>query len=140
MVTLERGLLSLFETVSVAAATAGGGPAFGLTVAAFLKTPAGRLFLQEIVTFTMAEQATAMASGGLVNQPTLALIGEAGPEMVVPLVPKKKRKVSQYQKEFGRQYKRLKNQHTLKNGTMRKSWTPKRLMNAAHTAAKKARR
>jgi len=54
--------------------------------------------------------------------------------------PKKKRKVSAYQREFGRQYKRLKSQHTLKNGTMRKSWTPKRLMNAAHTAAKKARR
>ena len=54
--------------------------------------------------------------------------------------PKKKRKVSQYQKEFGRQMKRLKAQHTLKNGSLRRGWTPKRLMNAAHKAAKRARR
>jgi len=53
---------------------------------------------------------------------------------------KKKRKVSQYQKEFGRQMKRLKKQHTLKNGSLRRGWTPKRLMNAAHAAAKRARR
>jgi len=140
MVTLEKGLLSWFGLVSVAAATAGGGPTAGAAVAAFLRTPAGQLFLQETVKLTIGDDATPMAMGGFVDQPTLALIGEAGPEMVVPLVPKKKRKVSQYQKEFGRQYKRLKGQHTLKNGSMRKSWTPKRLMNAAHTAAKRARR
>lgn len=53
---------------------------------------------------------------------------------------KKKRKVSMYQKEFGRQMKRLKAQHTLKNGSLRRGWTPTRLMNAAHAAAKRARR
>jgi len=55
-------------------------------------------------------------------------------------VPKKKRKVSMYQKEFGRQMKRLKKQHTLKNGSLRRGWNSKRLMNAAHAAAKRARR
>lgn len=54
--------------------------------------------------------------------------------------PQKKRRVSVYQKEFGRQYKRLKGQHTLNNGSMRKGWTPRRLMSAAHTAAKRARK
>ena len=140
MVTLEKGLLSLFSMVSVAAATAGGGPPAGAAVAAFLTTPAGQLFLQETVRVAIGPNAQPMALGGLVNEPTFALIGEAGPEMVVPLVPKKKRKVSQYQKEFGRQMKRLKKQHTLKNGSLRRGWTPKRLMNAAHKAAKIARR
>jgi SLT domain-containing protein len=58
-----------------------------------------------------ALDSTKMAMGGLVTQPTFAMIGEAGPEMVIPLtgaIPKKKkRKVSKYQKEFGRQIKKL---------------------------------
>ena len=140
MVTLEKGLLSLFKVVSIGAATAGGGPAFGAKVAMFLETDAGKFALEQLVRTTLNEQATPMAMGGLVNHPTFALIGEAGPEMVIPTTPKKKRKVSAYQREFGRQYKRLKGRHTLKNGSMRKGWTPKRLMSSAHTAAKKARK
>lgn len=79
-----------------------------------------------------------MAMGGLVTQPTYALIGEAGPEMVIPLSqmdlplpsPKKKRKVSKYQKEFGRQMKLLKAKHPR---------TPVRsLMARGHTATRKA--
>lgn len=50
-----------------------------------------------------------MAMGGLVTQPTFALIGEAGPEMVTPV--KKKRKVSKYNRELGRQLKLLKKKH-----------------------------
>lgn len=50
-----------------------------------------------------------MAMGGLVTQPTFALLGEAGPEMVVPV--KKKRKVSKYNRELGRQLKLLKKKH-----------------------------
>ena len=38
-----------------------------------------------------------MALGGLVTQPTFALLGEAGPEMVVPM-KKKRRKISKYQR------------------------------------------
>lgn len=53
--------------------------------------------------------ATPMALGGLVTQPTFALLGEAGPEMVVPV--KKKRKVSKYNRELGRQIKGLKKKH-----------------------------
>ena len=53
---------------------------------------------------------------------------------------KRKRKVSEYQKEFGRQMKRLKILHTLKNGALQAGWNPERLMKAAHMAAKRARR
>jgi SLT domain-containing protein len=84
------------------------------------------------------EDTPQMAMGGLVTQPTYALIGEAGPEMVIPLSqmdlplpsPKKKRKVSKYQKEFGRQMKLLKAKHPR---------TPVRsLMAKGHTATRKA--
>ena len=72
-----------------------------------------------------------MAAGGIVTRPTVALIGESGPEMVVPLdQPKKKRKVSRYQKEFGRQMKRLKALHPRTKVTA--------LMSRGHSATRKA--
>jgi hypothetical protein len=72
-----------------------------------------------------------MAIGGLVTRPTLTLLGEEGPEMVVPLnPPKKKRKVSRYQKEFGRQMKRLKALHPRTKVTA--------LMSRGHSATRKA--
>ena len=70
----------------------------------------------------------AMAEGGLVTRPTLALLGEAGPELVIPI--KKKRKVSKYQREFGRQMKKLKAAHPRTKVTQ--------LMARGHTATRKA--
>ena len=84
------------------------------------------------------EEVKAMADGGLVTQPTFALLGEAGPELVLPLSgmdlptqsPKKKRKVSKYQKQFGKELKILKRKHPR---------TPvSKLMAKAHIAARKA--
>jgi len=69
-----------------------------------------------------------MAMGGLVTQPTIALIGEAGPELVIPV--KKKRKVSKYQREFGKQMKKLKAAHPRTKVTQ--------LMSRGHTATRKA--
>jgi len=68
-----------------------------------------------------------MALGGLVTQPTFALLGEAGPEMVTPV--KKKRKVSKYNRELGRQLKLLKKKHP-------RTKIPQ-LMKRAHRATKK---
>ena len=47
-------------------------------------------------------------------------------------VKQKKRKVSAYQKEFGRQFKKLKRKHP--------RTAPQKLMKRAHTATRKARR
>ena len=81
-----------------------------------------------------------MALGGLISQPTFALLGESGPEMVVPVSPgsRKKRKVSKYQKEFGRQLKKVKKDATLKNGSMRKGMTQEKLFAKAHRLTRKA--
>ena len=70
-------------------------------------------------------------------------VGEAAVEglrFAAATPAKRKRKVSAYQKEFGRQMKRLKILHTLKNGALQAGWNPERLMKAAHAAAKRARR
>lgn len=67
----------------------------------------------------------------------------AGPTNPIgPMYPagaptKPKRKASAYNKRVGAALRRLKKQHTLKNGKWRKGWNQKRLMKAAHAAAKK---
>lgn len=76
-----------------------------------------------------------MAMGGLVSQPTFALLGEAGPEMVMPI--KKKRRVSKYQREFGKQYRKLDEMKRLKNGSFRAGWDRSKLMRKAHKETRK---
>lgn len=83
----------------------------------------------------------AMAGGGMVTRPTLAMLGEAGPEMVVPMTPqravKPKRKVSAYHKRLGKAIKTLRKRHLLKSGKWRKGWSQKKIMKAAHKIAKR---
>ena len=77
-----------------------------------------------------------MAMGGLVTQPTFALLGEAGPEMVVPV--KKKRKVSKYQRQLGREIKMLESKFRLRNGNLRAGMTRSKMMKKAHKLTRKA--
>ena len=106
--------------------------------------PGAMQLIQEIEKLeTMYAQAIAralgaqpMALGGLISQPTFALLGEAGPEMVIP-VTKKKRKISKYQREFGRNLKKIKKDATLKNGSLRKGMTQQKLFAKAHKMTRK---
>ena len=106
--------------------------------------PGAMQLIQEIEKLeTMYAQAIAralgaqpMALGGLVSQPTFALLGENGPEMVVPM-KKKRRKISKYQREFGRNLKKIKKDATLKNGSLRKGVTQQKLFDKAHKMTRK---
>lgn len=93
------------------------------------------LEIQLATELAKAVGATPMALGGLVTEPTFALIGEAGPEMVIPV--KKKRKVSKYQKMFGKQLKIVKNTSRLKNGSFRSGWSQTKEFNKAHKMTRK---
>jgi len=83
------------------------------------------------------EDTPQLAMGGIVTEPTFALIGEAGPEAVIPLSgpfmsPKPirtRRKRSKYSKELGKQLKMLKKKHPRTAVT--------RLMKRAHAATRK---
>ena len=129
---------ALYSAAAIAGATAGGGPPAGASMARFLRSRVGIAAMDRAIDFTLAKEdvdTANMATGGLVMEPTLAMIGEAGPELVLPLPPpntksKRKRKVSKYQKEFGRQMKKLKAKHPR---------TPvSSLMARGHTATRKA--
>jgi SLT domain-containing protein len=84
------------------------------------------------------EDTPKLAMGGIVTEPTYALIGEAGPEAVIPLSGpfmspkpiKSRRKRSKYSKELGKQLKMLKKKHPRTNITA--------LMKRAHRATRKA--
>jgi hypothetical protein len=77
-----------------------------------------------------------MASGVSMDQ----IPGRAGAE--IPTLPgsatqPKKRKASAYAKRYGAAYRRIRRKHTLKNGKLRKGWTHKKIVKAAHAAAKR---
>ena len=79
-----------------------------------------------------------MAMGGLVTQPTLAMVGEAGPELIIPLTkPKRRRKKSDYSKALSRAMKEINAQQRKKDGSFKKGKSAKTVLSAAH---KKARR
>jgi hypothetical protein len=88
-----------------------------------------------------------LATGGLVTQPTFGFTGEAGPEMVIPLVPsmmKPKRKPSTYNRKYAAAYRRIKKKKTLKSGKMAKGFGGKtghkKIVKMAHAEVKKSMR
>ena len=72
------------------------------------------------------------------------MIGEAGPEMVLPLVSplvKSKRKPTTYNRKYAAAYRRIKKSKTLKSGKMAKGFGGKRghnkIVKMAHAEVKK---
>ena len=55
----------------------------------------------------------------------------------IPPITNKKRKPSAYNKRLGKAIKDLTARHKLKSGKWRKGWNQKRMMKAAHKAAKR---
>ena len=117
-----------------------GGPPGGATAAALLKTPAGKATIDGAVAFTLAEDDLNMASlaqGGLVMSPTLALIGEAGPEMVTPIKKKRSRSARAADKKLSKAFKEANARYRLKNGSLRKGRTQADIAKLAHKLRKK---
>ena len=151
MVSVRSVLKSLTASVAVAAATATGGPAAGASMATFLATPAGQKLLDLNIDVAASNQGVVLedlARGGMVMSPTLGLTGEAGPEMVIPMMPgmssmmKPKRKPSTYNRKYAAAYRRIKKKKTLKNGTMAKGFGGKtghkKIVKMAHAEVKKS--
>lgn len=145
-----RGVLkSITASVAVAAATATGGPAAGASLAAFLASPPGQRLLDLNIDVAASNQGVVLedlARGGLVTQPTLGFTGEAGPEMVIPMMPmtKPKRKPSTYNRKYAAAYRRIKRKKTLKSGKMAKGFGGKsghkKIVKMAHAEVKKTMR
>ena len=97
-----------------------------------------------------ALDSTKMAMGGLVTEPTFAMIGEAGPEMVIPLTgpgafvsplvkPKRKRSRSARaaDKKLSKAFKMANASLRTKKGALRKGKTQADVAKMAHRLRKK---
>ena len=146
MVTVRGSLRALYSAAAIAGATAGGGPAAGRAMAGYLSTPLGRKAMDKAIDFTLAKEdvdTANMATGGLVTDPTLAMIGEAGPELVLPLtggsvnLQKPKRRVTKYQRTYKKNFKKISSKYKLKSGKWKNDGF-KRAVKEAHKMTKKA--
>jgi len=124
----------------VAGATAVGGPPAGAMAVRSLATPLGvasiELAAQQATDFTIGSKA--MADGGLILEPTFALLGEDGPELVIPL---KKRTRSKKQKandkKKSKAWKKANDDARKNNGKWKKGWNQKKLAARANKILKK---
>lgn len=74
-----------------------------------------------------------MAMGGLVTRPTLTLLGEEGPELVVPLTETKRtRKKTAGDRKMKKALEQANAKARKKNGELRKGWNQSRIMKTAH--------
>ena len=134
----------------MAGATAGGGPAAGTAMAAFLRSPAGQRVVDAGLDAQMRKlnlEEGEFATGGLVMDPTLALIGEDGPELVIPVsglpdltTSKTKIKSKLKQAADNKMSKALtmaNEQLRTKSGKYRKGVTQKDIMRRAHKLRRK---
>jgi len=128
---------------AVAGATATGGPIVGAEVAAFMASPVGRRTTDAIIdelADNRGVQLEDLARGGLVSMPTLGFTGEAGPEMVIPLV-KSKRKRSRAaraaDKKLSEAFKEANRRYRKKDGSLRAGRTQADIAKLAHKLRKK---
>lgn len=137
-VTAEAALRSLYSAAFIVGATMTGGPAGAATATSILASPAGKYAMEYAIADTLASKAEPMAMGGLVSSPTLALLGEAGPELVLPMPPlKRTRKKTDYDKRMKRALLEVNRSARLKNGSFRKGWDQAKVMKKAHKLARK---
>ena len=143
MPSVRQVLRSITAGVAVSAATITGGPAAGASMAAFLATPAGTRLLDLNIDRAADNQGVVLedlARGGLVTMPTLGLTGEAGPEMVIPLVKPKRRRsraARAADKKLSKAFKEANRRMRLKNGSLRKGRTQADIAKLAHKLRKK---
>ena len=143
MASATQVLKGIAASVAVAAATATGGPAAGASMAAFLASPVGQRTMELGIQQSAAANGVVLedlARGGLVTMPTLGLTGEAGPEMVIPLVkPKRQRSRSarSADKKLSKAFKEANRRMRTKNGKLRKGRTQSDIAKLAHRLRKK---
>lgn len=124
----------------IAGAAAVGGPPAAAVAAAAIASPLGvasiELAAQQATDFTL--QSKAMATGGLITQPTFALLGEAGPELVIPLVKKprsRKQKIQDRKKSEAWALANAKGRR--KNGAYYAGWDQRRIAEYANKVLRK---
>jgi len=132
---------ALLSASYIAGATAVGGPVAGAAAARSIATPLGiasiELAADQATEFTVGSKA--MAQGGLILEPTFALLGEAGPELVIPL---KKKPRSKKQRAMDRRrseaWSLANAKGRRKNGEFYAGWDQRRIAEYANKVLRKS--
>ncbi len=131
---------AILSSAYIAGAAAVGGPPAAAAAAAAIASPVGiasiELAAQQATDFTVGSKA--MADGGLILEPTFALLGEAGPEMVVPLSKKpRSKKQKANDKKKSKAWAQANEEGRKNNGEFRAGWDQKRVATRANKLLKK---
>ena len=131
---------AILSSAYIAGAAAVGGPPAAAVAAAAVASPLGvasiELAAQQATDFTL--QSKAMATGGLITEPTFALLGEAGPELVIPLKKRtRSRKQKVQDKKKSRAWREANDKLRNKNGKLKKGMTQKDVAKRAHRILKR---
>ena len=131
---------ALLSASYIAGATAVGGPPAGAMAARSIATPLGvasiELAAQQATDFTLDSKG--MSQGGLILEPTFALLGEDGPEMVIPLTKKpRSRKQKANDKKKSRAWREANAALRNKNGQLKKGRTQKDVAKRANRILKR---
>jgi len=131
---------AILSSAYIAGAAAVGGPPAAAAAAAAIASPVGiatiELAAQQATDFTL--QSKGMADGGLILEPTFALLGESGPEMVIPLTKKpRSRKQKANDKKKSRAWREANAALRNKNGQLKKGRSQKDVAKRANRILKK---
>jgi hypothetical protein len=131
---------ALLSASYIAGATAVGGPPAGVMAARSIATPLGvasiELAAQQATDFTLDSKG--MSQGGLILEPTFALLGEDGPELVIPLKKKpRSKKQRTNDKKKSKAWKQANDKLRNKNGQLKKGRSQKDVARMANKILKK---
>lgn len=151
--TLLRAFYTQLITHGFALGYSMGNPGRYAEGLALAKSPLGKAAIN-LTAFEAAERdlddTRQLALGGIITEPTYALIGEAGPELVLPLpglvpgmptlpgIPKPRtRKKTKRDQVLSRELKMMNKRARKKDGSLRSGWTQRKIMQLAQKATKK---
>jgi len=132
---------ALLSASYIAGATAVGGPVAGAAAARSIATPLGiasiELAAQQATEFTVGSKA--MAQGGLIMEPTFALLGEDGPELVIPLKKKpRSRKQRAMDRKRSEAWSLANAKGRRKNGEFYAGWDQRRIAEYANKVLRRS--
>jgi hypothetical protein len=131
---------AILSSAYIAGAAAVGGPPAAAAAAAAIASPVGiasiELAAQQATDFTVGSKG--MADGGLITEPTFALLGEFGPELVIPLKKKpRSKKQRANDKKKSKAWSQANSKLRNKNGQLKKNRTQKDVAKLANRILKK---
>jgi len=132
---------ALLSASYIAGATAVGGPPAGAVAALAIASPLGvasiELAAQQATDFTIGSKP--MHDGGLITEPTFALLGEFGPELVIPLKKKPRSKKQRAMDKRRSEAWALANaKGRRKNGSFYAGWDQRRIAEYANKVLRRS--